>query len=68
MGKSVEVYLRDLETGKEEKPDQVKQGIEVYIELWRKAVSLGVVSGSDEIGVALEKIESKGGLYRAAEG
>ena len=61
-------YLDELERSKGERPDQVREGLEVYIGLWRKAIENGVVSTSDDVELALEKIEGKGGLYRAAEG
>ena len=60
-------YLKELEANKDSKPDQVREGVEVYVGLWQKAVEKGVVLLSDEIGVALAKVEEQGGLYRAAE-
>ncbi|MBI3859981.1 MAG: hypothetical protein HY296_07090 [Thaumarchaeota archaeon] len=66
--KTVEKYLEDLEKVKKEKPDQVKEGLELYVDLWRKAIAAGVISSADEVDAALEKLEEKGGLYQAAEG
>ena len=60
-------YLAELERDKDDKPDQVRDGIEIYLGLWRSAVERGVVLPTDEISAALAKIEEKGGLYKAAE-
>lgn len=67
MPKNVTEYLEELERNKDDKPDQVRDGIEIYLGLWRRALERGVVLPSDEIGAALAKIEEKGGLYKAAE-
>jgi len=66
--KDVTAYLEELEKNKDGKSDQVRDGIEIYLGLWRRALEKGVVLPSDEIGDALAKIEEKGGLYKAAEG
>ncbi len=66
--KSVKEYLGDLEKNKSEKPDHVKEGLEMYVDLWKKAISNGVVSEDDGLDAALVKIEGRGGLYQAAEG
>ena len=65
--KSVSEYMDELEKNKSEKPDQVRDGIEIYLGLWRRALEKGVVSPSDEISAALAKVDEKGGLYKAAE-
>jgi len=65
--KKVAEYLEELKRNKDGKPDQVRDGIEIYLDLWRKALEKGVVLPSDEIGAALEKVEKKGGLYTATE-
>lgn len=64
--KDVRSYLRELEATKEGRPDQVKEGLEVYIDLWRRAIERGVVAETDAVDAALAKIESRGGLYKAA--
>lgn len=51
---------------KEGRPDQVKEGLEIYISLWEKAVERGVVEETDGVDSALAKIEKVGGLYAAA--
>jgi len=66
--KTLEEYLRELESKSEGKPDQVKEGIALYLELWRKVMNRGVVRPSDEIDAAVGKVEEAGGLYEAAEG
>ncbi|MBI2648423.1 MAG: hypothetical protein HYU03_04075 [Thaumarchaeota archaeon] len=65
--KSVERYLKELRDSKKEKPQQVKDGIEIYIELWEKAIKRGIVSPDDDVESALQKIDASGGLYKAAE-
>ncbi len=66
--KNVGEYLAELEKTKNDREDQVKEGLEIYIDLWKKAIENGVVRESDGVEDALEKIEVKGGLYKAAEG
>ena len=65
--KKVGEYLEELEIGKDERPEQVRQGVEAYVELWRKAIENGVVEATDELNDALQKIEAKGGLLKASE-
>jgi hypothetical protein len=60
-------YLAALEDKKSEKPEQVREGIEAYLGLWRKAIEKGVVKPAEELESALAKVEAKGGLYEAAE-
>jgi hypothetical protein len=66
--KSVKDYLAELENSKEGRPDQVKEGLEIYVDLWKKTVEKGVVAESDGVDEALVKIDKMGGLYKAAEG
>lgn len=65
--KSVGSYLEELDRSKEGREEQVKQGLEIYIELWRKAIEKGVVASTDDVETALEKLDQMGGLYKAAE-
>ena len=67
LAKTVSDYLAELERDKNGKPDQVRDGIEIYLELWKKALERGAVLSSDEISLALAKVEEKGGLYKIAE-
>ena len=64
--KDVRTYIDELEATKEGRPEQVKEGLEIYIDLWAKAIERGVVEESDGVDVALAKIEKEGGLYAAA--
>jgi len=59
-------YLKELEKAKKGKPEQVADALEVYLDLWEKAIKKGVVKVSDEISDALSKVEQSGGLYKAA--
>jgi hypothetical protein len=64
--KDVRTYIEELEKTKEGRPEQVREGLGIYIDLWEKAIERGVVAESDGIDVALAKIEKTGGLYTAA--
>jgi hypothetical protein len=64
--RSVDDYLEELERTKGERTEQVRAGLEIYIELWRKAIGKGVIRGSDGVDDALAKIDARGGLYEAA--
>ena len=55
-----------MEGTKEGKSEQVREGLEIYIDLWQKAIQRGVISESDGVEEALSKLEEKGGLYAAA--
>ncbi len=66
--RSVRDYLEELEKSKDGRPDQVKDGLESYIDLWKKAIENGSVLPNDDVESALAKVEKKGGLYAAAEG
>lgn len=65
--KSVERYLRELKDSKKEKPQQIKDAIEIYIDLWEKVIKKGIVEEDDDVESALIKIDASGGLYKAAE-
>ncbi len=65
--KNVASYLKELRDSKKEKPQQVKDGIEIYIELWEKAIRKGIIGPDDDVESALQKIDASGGLYKAAE-
>ncbi len=64
--KDVRAYIKELEKTKEGRSEQVREGLEIYIGLWEKAIEAGTVAESDPIDDALAKIEEKGGLYAAA--
>ena len=64
--KDVRSYIDELERTKGERPAQVREGLEIYIDLWEKAIDRGVVEETDGVDAALSKIEKEGGLYAAA--
>lgn len=64
--KDVRSYIDELERTKDDRPEQVKEGLEIYIDLWEKAIERGVVEETDDVDSALAKIDKEGGLYAAA--
>lgn len=62
----VREYLEQLRETRKGKPSQIKDALEIYVELWGKAIKNGTVSEDDEIGAALSKLDDAGGLYEAA--
>jgi len=64
--RDVRSYIHELQRSKDGRPEQVKEGLEIYIDLWNKAIERGVVEETDGVESALEKIEKEGGLYAAA--
>jgi hypothetical protein len=65
--KTVEDYLRELRQNKKEKPPQVKEALDTYIELWESAIKNKTISPGESVDDALKKLEAKGGLYKASE-
>jgi hypothetical protein len=64
--RNVKDYLAELEKTKGGRPEQVREGLEIYIDLWKRALGRGVVSEADTVDEALVKIDAEGGLYKAA--
>jgi hypothetical protein len=64
--RTVSGYLDELERNKKDKPDQVREALDIYVALWKRAIENGVVGPSDEMDLALAKIEKGGGLYKSA--
>ena len=64
--KTLKDYLSELAKTKKGKPEQVSEALEIYLDLWKRAIARGIVQPSDEVAAALLKIEECGGLYRAA--
>jgi hypothetical protein len=62
----VRKYLDQLKETRKGKPAQIKEALEIYLDLWDKAIKNGTVSEDDEVADALAKIEKAGGLYEAA--
>ncbi len=58
-------YLQGLKEAEKEKPQQIKEAIEIYIDLWKKTIEKGIVQPTDDIDTALSKIDKRGGLYAA---
>lgn len=67
-GKTVREYLDELEDSRKDKSDQVRDALDIYVDMWRKAIERGVIEPGDEIGAALAKIDELGGLNQVAEG
>jgi hypothetical protein len=65
--KTVNEYLNELKQSKKNKPEQIKDALEIYIDLWDRTIQKGVVSLDDDIEVALSKIEREGGLYESGQ-
>jgi hypothetical protein len=66
--KTVGEYLMELRETRKEKPAQVKEALEIYIDLWEDAIKNKTIARDEEIDDALAKLEAKGGLYQAANG
>lgn len=64
--KTVGEYLKELRATRKEKPPQVKEALEIYIELWESVVKSKIIANEDDIDDALVKLEARGGLYQAA--
>jgi hypothetical protein len=60
-------YLKELRKTRKEKPDQVREALEIYVQLWESVIRKGIISPDDDIGEALKKIDAIGGLYQAAQ-
>lgn len=66
--KRVREYLDELERTKADREPQVKEGLEIYVGLWKKAIEEGVLSAEDSVDDALRKLDEAGGLYKATGG
>ena len=64
--KDVRAYIEELGKTKVNRPEQVREGLEIYISLWERAIERGVIEQTDGVDAALAKIEKAGGLYVAA--
>jgi hypothetical protein len=64
--KTLGEYIKELEKTKKGKPTQVSDALEIYLDLWKRAVEKGIVKHTDGIEEALSKVEQSGGLYKAA--
>ena len=62
----VREYLEQLRETRKGKPPQIRDALDIYLEMWGSVIKNGTVSEEDEVAVALSKIDSAGGLYEAA--
>jgi len=62
----VKEYLDQLKQTKKGKPPQIRDALDIYVEMWDKVIKNGTVSEDDEVALALSKIDKAGGLYEAA--
>jgi len=60
-------YLKELGKTRKGKPRQVSDALDIYLDLWNKAIEKGTVKLTDGVEEALAKVERSGGLYKAAE-
>jgi hypothetical protein len=63
----VKDYLKGLTESLEGRPDQVKAGLEIYLDLWDRAIEKGIINEEDSVEDALGKLDEKGGLQKATE-
>jgi hypothetical protein len=63
---AVREYLKELRRDKKDKPEQVRESLEIYVRLWESFIKSGLVRPDEEVGLALRKIDASGGLHRAA--
>ena len=59
-------YLEQLKETRKGKSPQIREALDIYMEMWDKVIKNGTVSGEDEVALALSKIDKAGGLYEAA--
>jgi hypothetical protein len=64
--KTLKEYLGELKQTRKDKPEQIKEALGIYLELWDTAIEKGIVGQDDSMDDALSKVEQKGGLYQAA--
>ncbi|HVB96052.1 MAG TPA: hypothetical protein VND41_05575 [Nitrososphaerales archaeon] len=62
----VREYLEQLKETRKGKPPQIREALDIYLEMWDKVIENGTVSKDDEVALALSKIDKAGGLYEAA--
>jgi hypothetical protein len=62
----VREYLEQLRETRKGKPQQIRDALDIYMEMWDRVIENGTVSADDEVSLALSKIEKAGGLYEAA--
>ena len=63
---AVKAYLKELRRTRKDKPPRVKEALDIYLGLWDQAIGKGLVLPGDEVGDALRRVGTLGGLYQAA--
>jgi len=62
----VREYLDQLKETRKGKPAQIREALDIYVDMWDKVIKNGTVLEDDEVALALSKIDKAGGLYEAA--
>lgn len=62
----VKEYIHQLKETRKGKPAQIREALDIYVEMWDRVIKNGTVSEDDEVALALSKIDKAGGLYEAA--
>jgi hypothetical protein len=62
----VREYLAKLRETRKGKPPQIRDALDIYIELWESVIKNGAVSEMDDVALALLKLDKAGGLVEAA--
>lgn len=65
--KTVREYLKELRQARGNKPEDVKEALDAYLDLWKKAMENGTVEETEDIADALLKLDRLGGLYEVAK-
>ncbi len=63
---AVKEYLEQIKETRKGKPPQIRDALDIYVEMWEKVIQNGTVSEEDGVALALAKIDKAGGLYEAA--
>lgn len=64
----VREYLKELRRTKNDRPEETREALKIYIRMWEGLLKDGVVRRDDGVEEALRKIDSRGGLYKATGG
>jgi len=62
----VREYLDQLKETRKGKPAQIREALDIYVDMWDKVIKNGTVLEDDEVALALSKIDKAGGFYEAA--
>jgi hypothetical protein len=64
--KTVGDYLKELRENRKGKPEQIREALGIYVELWENVIEKRIVAAHDDLDEALSKVEARGGLFQAA--